>query len=298
MAMGSSLRRSTVMSIRRFPSRFIPILALAALVVACGVATRPAYEAADVTLLVTADRYLDLEGEQWKLARGAIQRFHAWHRRAELPRYELLLGSAAVRVDRGLGRADLDWALANLRARYAAAVDAAVQQGAALLHGLSARNIASLEHRFAADDRKRARALSGDAAKRDRARVDAIAKRIEEWTGPLSAEQLEPIQRFVQTTSSHPQRVHEHRQRKQRELLALLEPLREDGAGPQPNAEALRSLFLRWETERQIAERDYETRFIQLVLDLDRALTTRQRTHAVAQLRRYAEDCRRLSQRT
>ena len=195
----------------RLPIRRAAALLLGLVLAACGAATRLAYESGDAWVLVMTDRYLDLEGEQWQLARGAIRRFHAWHRRTELPRYAALLQSTAGRVERGLTREDVEWGIQNVRARYAAVVEAAVRESAPLLHALDAENIAALERRFAADDRKRIReAQSGDAPKRERARVLAIVKRVEEWTGPLSGAQQDVVQRFVRATAGRPRQAHQH----------------------------------------------------------------------------------------
>jgi hypothetical protein len=281
---------------RRLAPRWVSVLGLCALLGSCGTATRLAYETADTTLLISAHRYLDLAGEQWKVAREAIQRFHAWHRRAELPRYAALLQSAAGRFRRGLIRDDVEWAIASMRAHYADAIGAAAAEVAPLLNTLNARNIAQLQRRFEADDRKHTRALAGDHRKRDRARAHVIAKRLEEWTGPLSNEQQERIRRFARETSDYPRRAHEHRQRKQRELLTLLAP-RGDSARKPPSADSLRSFFLSWEAERPVWERNYHARFVQLILDLDRTLTAGQRAHVIERLRAYREDVQWLSRR-
>ena len=271
------------------------LLLLALVLTACGGATRVAYDHADSALLVMTEQYLDLEGEQWKIARGAVQRFHSWHRKAELPRYVALLDGAAGRVERGLARADVEWGIQGLRTRYVALVEAAVTQGAPLLPTLDAENVATLERRFATNDRKRVReTLSGDAAKRERERVAGIVKRVEEWTGPLVDSQRDIVRGFVQATLEHPRHAHEHRTRKQRELLALLE--RNDAPAKNgPTPERLRAFFVAWESERTAERRDYQARFAQLIVDLDRTLTATQRAHAVQRLNRYAEDLRFLS---
>src|SRR5512134_1714943 len=77
------------------------ICALALALAACGSATRLVYDSAEPAVLVIANRYLALEGDQWKRARIATGRFHAWHRRNELPRYAALFAEAAGRVQRG-----------------------------------------------------------------------------------------------------------------------------------------------------------------------------------------------------
>jgi hypothetical protein len=265
---------------------------VALLLAACGAATRLVYDNAGAAVLVMANGYLDFDGEQWRLARESIRRFHVWHRRTELPRYAVLLDDAAERVQRGLARDDVDWGIRNVRARYVVLVDAAVRESAPFLDTLDADNIAALGQRFAADDRKRVREeLTGDPAKRERTRVASIVKRLEGWTGPVSAGQVELVTEFVRATADHPQIAHAHRQRRQQELLALLHGLSGNGSGP----EHLRAFFRAWEAERRSERRAYLARFAQLIVDLDRTLTVSQRARAIERLRRYADDCRQLS---
>ncbi len=272
------------------------LLLLSLVLAACGGATRVAYDNADVAALVIGNRYLDLEGEQWRHARAVIDRFHAWHRRAELSRYAALLQGATGRVKRGLTRDDVEWGIESLRARYAVLVDGAVRESAPLLARLDADNVAALERHFAAEDRKRVRErLSGDPATRERDRVAAILRRLEDWTGPLAEAQAEPVRRFVRATADYPQHAHETRVRKQRELVQLLGRNIRAANGASP--EELRSFLLAWESERSAQQRSHRERFIELILELDRTLSASQRAHAVARLERYAEDLQVLARR-
>jgi hypothetical protein len=263
------------------------VLALAA----CGSATRFAYDNAEPVLLLDAERRLAFEGDQRKAARAALARFHAWHRRAELPRYAALFADAADRMRRGLTRADVDWGMQNVRARYATLIEAAVREAMPLVESLDAENVATLERRFAQDDRKRVQEeLAGEPAKRARKRVTAIVKRLEAWTGPLDEAQATLVQQFVDATADHAEAAHAMRLRRQRELVALLDrTVRADSAPP---AAELRALFVAWGLERTPPQRNREERFARLLLDLDRSLTTAQRARVVERLTAYAEDAR------
>ncbi len=268
------------------------ICALALVVAACGGATRLVYDGAEPAVLVIADRYLALEGDQWKRARAATGRFHAWHRRNELPRYATLLADAAGRVQRGLARADVEWAIQSVRTRYAALVEAAVRESMALVETLDAENVAAVERRFAQEDRKRAREhLSGNPARLERERVTAIVKRFEEWTGPLTDAQVALVGQFVAATADYRHHAHDLRQRRQRELVALLDRGVRDDSAPPP-ADELRSLFLAWGLERTPERRRRDEQFAQLLLGLDRTLTAAQRARVVERLTGYAEDAR------
>ena len=270
------------------------ICALALAVAACGGATRLVYDSAEPAVLVIADRYLALEGDQWKRTHVAIGRFHAWHRRNELPRYAALLADAAGRVQRGLARADVEWAIQSVRTRYIALVEAAVRESMPLAETLDAENVAAIERRFEAEDRKRVREhLSGNPAKRERERVTAIVKRFEEWTGPFTAAQVALVGQFVAATADYPQHAHELRQRRQRELVALLDQgVRDDSAPP---ADELRSLFVAWGLERTAERRRRDEHFAQLLLGLDRSLSAAQRARVVERLTGYAADARALA---
>lgn len=275
--------------VRRRAALIACILTLA--VAACGGVTRVVYDNADAAVLLTAHRYLSLEGEQWTLARAAVARFHAWHRRNELPRYAALLADAAGRVRRGLGRGDVEWAIQSVRARYIALVEAAVRESMPLVETLDAENVATLERQFAHDDAKRVRdRLSGDPVKRERERVTAITKRFEEWTGGLSEGQVGLVRQFVAATSDYPPHALDLRLRRERELVTLLDrSVQDDTAAP---AEGLRALFLAWGLERTSGRRLRDEQFVQLVLGLDRSLDASQRARVVQRLAGYAEDAR------
>jgi hypothetical protein len=288
------MRVASAASMRRVPGFRVLVLALALALAACGTATRLLYDGAEPAVLLMANRHLALAGDQWKLARLAVGRFHAWHRRNELPRYATLFTDAAGRVRRGLARSDVEWALQSVRARYAALVEAAVLQSVPLIEAFDAENVAALERRFAQEDAKRVREhLSGSPAKRERDRVKAIVKRFEEWTGPFTEAQVALVGKYVAATVDYPEYADEQRLRRQRELVALLDRgVREDSAPP---VDALRALFIAWGIERTPERRRREEQFVQLLLELDRSLTTGQRARVVERLTGYAEDARALS---
>jgi hypothetical protein len=269
-------------------------LALAAALAACGATTRVVYDSADPMILMSIERHLALEGGQWKLARTSIARFHAWHRRSELPRYAELLDDAAGRVRRGLARSDVQWGVQAVRTRYAALVEAAVRESMPLLDTLDAENVATLERRFAQENAKRVRErLSGDATKRRAERVKAVRKRLEDWTGPLGEAQVELVARYVDATAGYPPHAHEVRLRRQRELVEMLGRAVQADSPPRPAD--LQALFLAWGLGRTPEARGREEHFVQLLLDLDRSLTAAQRAQVVERLTGYAQDARALA---
>lgn len=264
----------------------------AALLAGCGSVVRIAYNNADYAARLAAHEWFDLHGDQAGLMRTRIEGFHEWHRREELPRYGRLFAGAADRIERGLAREDVEWAIGRARERLLALAEQAVDEATPVVATFTPANFAAMARKFAEGNERMAKDydLALDPAKRERTRFKAIAGRFEEWTGPLTAEQEALVQAYVRAAPNAMSVMLEDRRRRQREFLQLLETYR---ASPELNAR-LRAYVAGWEAGRgpeyaQLA-RVREQELIRLVLDFDRTLTPKQRAHAVAKLRRYADD--------
>lgn len=270
------------------------LVALAAVALAgCGAVMRVAYNHGDIALRLMAYEYFDLQGEQSDLFKVQLARFHEWHRREELPQYAAIFQGAGERVARGLKREDVAWALAAVRARYNAVVAQAAEEGAPVIAAFKPENYAALERRFADVNAKFTKDyLTGDQAKRDRARAKWFEERFEFFIGDLTEQQVALITRFVQSQPRMNEVRLADRKRRQQEFVALV---RKYQASPEL-AERLRGFFLNWEGGRGAEHKqfaaEWEQRLIQLVLDIDRTLTPEQRRRLVDRFESLAEDCR------
>lgn len=278
-------------------ARALLVVALALALAACGGVARIAYNNGDVALRFVADDYFDFQDEQRELLRAQLARFHAWHRREELPRYAALFAGAAERLEKGLAREDVVWAIESVRERYRATVARAAADAAPLAATLGPDNFAALEKKLAAGNEKFAKEfLSGDAATQQRARAKQLAGRFEDWLGGLTPDQETLIARFVQAQPEMNRIRLEDRRRRQAEFVALLREYRTSPA----LAERLRDFLVHWERDRgaehRRAAREWEARLIGLVLDIDATLTPQQRRHAARKFAAYAEDARILAQ--
>lgn len=272
-------------------TRLAVVALVAALLAGCGAVVRVAYNNADYAARIAAHDWFDLHGEQSSLMRAHIEDFHAWHRREELPRYGRLFGSVADRVARGLVREDVEWALASGRERYQALAAQAAAELVPVLATFTPANYTALERKLAEGNDKLVKDyIAVDPAKRDRNRFKAIVNRFEDWTGPLNDEQEALIRTFVRAGADVTEARLADRKRRQRELLQLLETYRTSPElGPR-----LTAYLVNWENARgpeyaRLA-RAREEQLIQLVLDIDRTLTSKQRAHAVTRFRAYADD--------
>lgn len=267
-------------------------LALLGTLAACTF-VRVAYNNADTAVRVMAQDYFDLWNEDNSELRAHIARLHEWHRREEMPLYATIMQSATGRIEAGLTRADIEWAMAQGRERYRALVVHAADEAAPLLIKLGPDHHAALAKKMAGNNAKFAKEFLGDDPReRERARVKRLTGNIEDWTGPLTDAQKARIVTAVRAFPRLYELQLESRQARQQELLAIVKRDRSVAE----LAPALRAYFLDWELRRGPEYRrmaaDWEAELTRLLLDLDRTATPEQRRHAVKRAAQYAEDFR------
>jgi hypothetical protein len=277
--------------------RRLLVLAAVAALAGCGTIMRVVYNNGDFALRVMANEYFDTSGDQEVLLKAQLARFHEWHRREELPAYSRLFQSAADRAARGLQPEDVSWAIVSVRERYRQVVAQAAGDGAPVIASLKPDNYAALERKFTDVNAKFTREyLSGDQAKRDRARAKWFEERIEWFVGDLTEVQVALIHRFVQGQPRMNEVRLADRKRRQQEFVALI---RKYQSSPEL-ASRMRDFFVHWERDRGAEHarlaREWEGRLSQLVVELDRTLTPHQRAHLVGRFESLAEDARVLAQ--
>jgi hypothetical protein len=255
-----------------------------ALLQGCSV-TRLAYNNADVYLRWQANHYFDFQGEQSDELDRRLDAFLDWHRAKALPHYARLADEAAARLTRGVRREDLEWSYDSLAVQAREALGAAAAEAAGLLDRLSPAQIEHFEQRLAEENRKFAKEqLQGTMEERHQRRIKRNLERLEEWYGPLSEAQAARVRRYSERAPFSAALRDRHRKQRQAELLAMLRA-RE---GRQKLAKWLQD----WEGGRAPeyveAARATRAEYIDLLLDLDRTLSSEQREHAVKRLKRFA----------
>lgn len=273
--------------------RLLLAVAAAGLLAGCGSAMRVAYNNGDVALRFMAHEYFDLHGEQSDQLKAQLVRFHAWHRREELPQYAAIFASAAERLNRGVKREDVVWAIAAVRERYRVTVEQGAEEFAPVAATFRPDNLEALERKLADNNEKFAKEfLTGDAAKQQRARAKRLAGWFEDWLGSLTPEQEALILRFAEAQPQLNQVRLDDRRRRQQEFVVLLREYRKS-----PDLAArMREYLVHWERDRGAEHRrmarEWEDRLATLIVDVDRTLTPKQRTHAVRRFEFFAEEAR------
>jgi len=270
--------------------RWVLLGVLLLLLGACS-AVKVAYNHADLYLRWKAEEYFALEGEQQVLLGERLDAITSWHRREELPRYSALLLAAQDRVGGGLTDVDLEWFMDAARTRYEALVRHTAPDAAEVLGKLSAAQMARFEARLKRENSRFAEEYVAPPVEIQRQkRYETTLDTIEDWTGPLSEAQRARVKELsVAIPLTHALR-HADRQRRQRELISILQRPRTQAE----RATALEAWLLGWDQGRAP---DYESSALQvkrqavaLVLELDRSLTLSQRSRVQSKLAGYAAE--------
>jgi hypothetical protein len=266
------------------------LLAVCAPLASCS-ATRLAYDNADTAVRFMAPSYFDLNHEQAEELRLRVVQFHQWHRQNELPAYAALMRGASERVARGITAEDVAWGLSHVRARYRSFGAKAAEDAAPVLATLAPAQIAALEHRFAENNQKFAKEfLAADGEKRRRAQAKRMLERFRDFAGDLTPDQEARIERFAFAHESHVALRFEDRRQWQRDVVAALKAQHEARELGRSLAETFNRPELRRSEEFIREDRRWDEDLGELIVGLDRTLSTKQRAHVVRKLSDYAED--------
>jgi hypothetical protein len=270
------------------------LLAGAALALAGCSAVEFAYNNAGAWVSWKADQYLDLREEQERELDGRVAKFFTWHRAEALPEYARLAEEAAARLARGAQREDMVWGYDAIRGQAREGLRRAGGELGDLLDRLAPAQIAHFERQLAEDNRRYARRyLEGTPAERKRRRLERLLHELEDWLGELSDAQRERVRRFNDTAPLNAGLRDRERRRHHAELLALLRARASGGA--------LGDWAAHWDRGREpefaAANRAQLQAFFDMLADLERMLSERQRAHVAERLREYARDFRALAGR-
>lgn len=259
-------------------------LVLLALITGCS-AVEFAYDNADTWLRWQAGRYVEFQPGQAEEFDRSVKSFLSWHRARALPQYARLADEAAARLARGLAHADLVWGYDAVQAQSREGLRRAGAEIGDLLDRVAPGQIESIERRFAENDRAFAREhVEGTPEELRSRRAKRMVKSLEWWVGQLDKAQRERVREFSARAPLTGELRARERQRRQAQFVAMLRA--------RENARRLPEWLADWERGRDaaLAERSRVTRneFFVMLLDLERTLSERQRSRAIARLGRYA----------
>ena len=266
--------------------RILVLVVLSALASGCST-VRFAYDNADAYVRWQVHSYIDVEGQDADELDERIGEFHAWHRKNALPKYVTLAHEAAQRFSDGLSRADLVWGYDSARAQARESLRKAAELVAPLLDRLTPEQIAAMERRIEEENRKFYRDhLRGTERERRARRARQAINREEDRGGKLTQAQVQRVREYAERAPLTEEVRDRDRKRLQNAIVAIVRARKARAELPERVA--------RWEDGRDpsIAATFQASReqYFAMLVDVDRMLTHEQRTRALGQMRRYADD--------
>lgn len=237
----------------------------------------------------------DLKAEQKRELSARITALHAWHRRSELPHYVQIIDGIMSRLEDGLSREEVEWMLSAAEEATARLSARFCPEAAAVMSTLSDPQITHAVAEFKKGERERFEKLDLPTDDYINYRLKLARKNLKTWFGSYTDAQLAEFERFVRKN-----RIEEQRRRKryQENEEALLAALRTHAGAP-----VIADLVHRWLTRQEVletpefqaAERRNQADFVDLVLTLDRLMTSEQRRHLLRELAAWRTDFSELS---
>jgi hypothetical protein len=207
----------------RFLSRLLLVPILGVLLQGCS-AIRLGYGNADSLARWWIDQYVDLAPDQDVLLRERLLRFHAWHRKTQLPDYvEVLRQGRAFAAGQPNARDALALSEGIIR-RGRTMADQAAPDIADFLASVSPAQIERMSARFAeknADFSKEAKLGENEAAQR-KVRYKRLLERAEYWFGDFNDTQQAALRQLVEGQNAGTQFWYDERLRRQSEWLDLV----------------------------------------------------------------------------
>jgi hypothetical protein len=271
------------------------LLAVALCLSACSTGVRLGYNYAETLVAYSLDGYVGLTDEQQQLVKERATALVAWHRSTQLRDYAQLIESTRRKLDGPVSASDVLAFNQAINARLAALGERAAPDLAHLALTLSPDQIARMQRKLANDNSKARRELVQFAGKESLdERVKKYAERADYWFGSLSREQLELVRASLAQRPDNAGWWIEERERRQRELLAVLQKIQAERPSETTATQWLRTYFAQLQSppdpERRRGIEQFRAGNAELIAQLLNSATPEQKAALSAKLGSFAGD--------
>ncbi|HUV23110.1 MAG TPA: DUF6279 family lipoprotein [Gammaproteobacteria bacterium] len=248
-----------------------------------------AYNNAPSFVASELDNAFDLDEAQQSKLDLRLQKFFAWHRQQELPRYQQSMNVAAITIADGITAAEFLEIYDELRLAWRRSLTQAVDDLDDLALTLSAAQIEHFQQYFHDEAEEYRDYLQMSAQQREIFRVQRGLKRLQDWFGKLDELQREKISlRLRQLPEFYPAWIN-YREARQRALLDALRAAATEGLSRQQ----LKFILLDPESDYarsfEPLRKAYWQAYAQAIEDIGGILRKTQLRHAVNRLQDYAD---------
>lgn len=271
----------------RSAARGIVAAVVLALLTGC-TALQLGYNNADSLIHWRGGRYFGFEGEQKADFERRVQKFLVWHRKTELPKYAVLANGLGDRLARGVTLPDLVWGYDSFQSLLRETLRAAGVESGDLLDTLTPEQVERFQARLAKENRDFAKdqGLAEGPEERRAKRVKRNIERLEDWFGALTDAQIERVRLYSARAPLDDTLRDQDRKRMQRDLLGMIKA--------KANRQKLEAWAVAWDQNRdptyEKLRKENLKEYFSMLMDLDKMLSTEQRSRAVHRLRGFAGD--------
>jgi hypothetical protein len=271
------------------------LLAVALCLSACSTGVRLGYNYAETLVAYSLDGYVGLTAEQEQLVKERAGSLIVWHRATQLRDYAQLLEATRRKLDGPVTSADVLAFNQAVNARLAALGERAAPDLAQLALTLSPEQVTKLQRKLATDNSKARRELVQFAGKETLdERVKKYAERADFWFGSLTREQFDLVRASLAKRPDNAAWWIEERERRQRELLAVLQRIQAERPTEAAAAGWLRTYFAQLrsppDAERRRGMEQFRADNAELVAQLINTSTPEQKAALSRKLGSFAED--------
>lgn len=275
--------------------RGLVVLAAAPALIA-GCSMRSTYDRLDWIIPAYVDDYITLDTEQRALLWQRLDAQLHWHRSEQLPRYACWLRQVNYDVRHGLTPEKLERHNAQLRQAWATLVRRLAPDTAQLLASTSDAQFLELRANLERKTKEYKSEYVDPPEQTLRARRAArMQKRLRRWIGPLTAQQVQTVNRWSERIELTGMDILAARRR----WPAKLDRLRSQRQEPARMAETIERLVLRTETDRTVEYRhkgELNRRLTgALLIDIAEQLSPGQRHQLQARISELARDLEQLT---
>ena len=248
------------------------------------------YRHADRLILWKLDEYTDLTSTQKAWIRERLKDLLAQHRKDALPRYEAFLTQIKEKGADGLDRQEVDWIFSTYEELRTDLFGRLVDDGGAVLSSLSDQQVRYLRNTFQRDHEKALRRLQESPESRLSKRASVTLTWLKDWLGPLTtAQQLRILELSRELPDTAPAWVDNQRFRQQ-DMIKILDSTRDQRVLSRYINHWLLSIESSRPPDYQHVLDQMHTSVKEMVLTIDRLITTQQRDHALTKLQQLIDE--------
>lgn len=249
------------------------------------------YNYADWLALWRLDGYFDLTSSQKRFLGARLTRILERHRAEALPKYRDALVALQDALHDGLTEAEVDWVFDAYTELRKDLFELLVEDGAEFLASVDERQLRYLARRFERENRELAERLALEPETRLAERASDTLEWLEDWLGPLSAEQEARVRTMSLALPDTLAAWLDYRRDRQRMFLALA---RRSAGAKRPLSRPLREWLVypeRGAPPAYLAAReDLRRQVTRMALAIDRMITSQQRRHLLVELEDLIDD--------